>query len=227
MQMECMSLAPNYVAYYTLHITYSWKDSPMADEEEKGTENEDELDLDEAPGGKKKMMIIVIAAVLLIGGGAGAYFGGLFGGGEDAPAAEVVLDENGEPIVIEQADGEEEAGEGDGGEEVAVVEKSLEGPVYYALPEFLVNLNTGGKGVSFLKATIVLEVGSAKIAEKVTAVEPRIVDGFNTYLLELRSTDLVGSAGLYRLREEMMMRVNKAIYPDKVDDILFKEIIVQ
>lgn len=197
----------------------------MADEEAKGAEGEDELDLDEAPGGKKKKLIIIVAVVLLlVGGGAGAYFGGLLGGGEEA-AEEVMLDENGEPMEMEHAEGDDVEGEGE--EKAAIVEKSLQGPVYYALPEFLVNLNTGGKGVSFLKASIVLEVGSPEIAEKVKAVEPRIVDGFNTYLLELRSTDLVGSAGLYRLREEMLLRVNKAIYPDKVDDILFKEIIVQ
>ena len=196
----------------------------MADEEDKteDTAGDDELDLDEAPGGKKKKLIIIIIVLLLGGGGAGAYFAGLFGGGEEVEA-EVVLDENGEPIESAEGDGDVE---GDG-EEVAVEAVSLEGPVYYALPEFLVNLNTGGKGVSFLKASIVLELGGEKVVEKVKAVEPRIVDGFNTYLLELRSTDLVGSAGLYRLREEMTLRVNKAIYPDKVEDILFKEIIVQ
>jgi len=196
----------------------------MADEEATDTGAEDELDL-EAGGGKKKKLIILVVLLLLIGGGAGAYFGGFIGGGDvDETSEEVVLDENGEPIEIE---GNGEVAEGEKGAEGVDSAVSADGPVYYALPEFLVNLNTGGKGVSFLKATIVLEVANPKVAEKVKSVEPRIVDGFNTYLLELRSTDLVGSAGLYRLREEMMLRVNKAIYPNKVDDILFKEIIVQ
>ena len=35
------------------------------------------------------------------------------------------------------------------------------------------------------------------------------------------------SAGLYRLREELLRRVNVAVYPAKVDAVLFKEIVVQ
>ena len=39
--------------------------------------------------------------------------------------------------------------------------------------------------------------------------------------------DLRGSAGLYRLREELLVRVNKAAAPAKVSDVLFKEMLVQ
>jgi flagellar FliL protein len=205
----------------------------MSDDEKEGG---DELD-SEVPGGskKKKLIIIIVAVLLLIGAGAGAYFSGLFGG-SDSSSEEAEVAEHGDGAEAGDGHGEEAASGDAHGDEVASGDEHAEGsgaahvnegPIYYSLPDFLVNLNTGGKGVSFLKAKIVLEVANQKVAEKLRAVEPRIVDGFNTYLLELRSSDLVGSAGLYRLREEMMLRVNKAIYPDKVDDILFKEIIVQ
>jgi len=59
------------------------------------------------------------------------------------------------------------------------------------------------------------------------ANKPRIVDTFNTYLRELRTSDLSGSAGIYRLREELMARLNKTVEPGIVKDILFSEIIVQ
>jgi len=58
-------------------------------------------------------------------------------------------------------------------------------------------------------------------------VMPRVVDNFQTYLRELRVDDLSGSAGLYRLREELLIRVNVAAQPAKVNAILFKEMLIQ
>ena len=56
---------------------------------------------------------------------------------------------------------------------------------------------------------------------------PRVVDNFQVYLRELRVEDLNGSAGLYRLKEELLVRVNTAIKPHKVNDVLFREMLVQ
>jgi flagellar FliL protein len=56
---------------------------------------------------------------------------------------------------------------------------------------------------------------------------PRIVDNFQVYLRELRVDDLQGSAGMYRLREELLRRVNLAVRPARVKDVLFKEMLVQ
>ena len=47
------------------------------------------------------------------------------------------------------------------------------------------------------------------------------------YLRELRPSDLDGSAGLYRLKEELTRRVNAAIAPSRINAVLFKEIVVQ
>jgi flagellar protein FliL len=58
-------------------------------------------------------------------------------------------------------------------------------------------------------------------------VLPRVLDAFQTYLREMRTTDLEGSAGLYRLRDELTRRVNVAIAPSRINAVLFKEIIVQ
>ena len=56
---------------------------------------------------------------------------------------------------------------------------------------------------------------------------PRIIDRFQVYLRELRAEDISGSAGVYRLKEELLGRVNKAIEPAKVSDVLFREMLVQ
>ncbi len=105
--------------------------------------------------------------------------------------------------------------------------KPIEKPVYYTLPEFLVNLNTGGKQTSFLKTTVILELTQQTDVPLIEANMPRLQDSFNTYLRELRASDLAGSAGIQRLREELLLRANKALAPTKINDVLFKEIVVQ
>jgi flagellar FliL protein len=99
--------------------------------------------------------------------------------------------------------------------------------VFHDLPEMLVNLNTTGTRSTFLKITISLEIEKADDIPRIKEVMPRILDNFQVYLRELRLDDLRGSAGMYRLREELLARVNAAVAPVKVRDILFKEILVQ
>lgn len=99
--------------------------------------------------------------------------------------------------------------------------------VYYNMPEILVNLNAAGRRSSFLKMSISLELESAADIPRIQAVMPRIVDNMQAYLRELRAEDLRGSAGLFRLREELLARVNAAAQPAKVDDVLFQEVLVQ
>ena len=100
--------------------------------------------------------------------------------------------------------------------------------VFVDLPEVLVNLsNTGSDRTQYLKVKIVLELSDQLLAQQITPVMPRVMDTFQTYLRELRPTDLDGSAGLYRLKEELTRRVNIAIAPSKVNAVLFKEIVVQ
>ena len=100
--------------------------------------------------------------------------------------------------------------------------------VFVDLPEVLVNLsNTGSDRTQYLKVKVVLELPDALLMQQIQPVMPRIMDTFQTYLRELRPTDLDGSAGLYRLKEELTRRVNVAIAPSKVNAVLFKEIVVQ
>ncbi len=190
----------------------------MAKKEKAATEEEDKKATGDAGAGaegaegaegvapkksKKKLIIIAAAAVLLIGGGVGAFLMTSKGGEEHAEGGKeaVELDEHGNPIV--------------------------NAAVYYTLPEFLVNLNGSGKSSVFLKTTVVLEVTKQTDVPAIESSLPRLVDGINTYLRELRPSDVAGSAGIQRLREEILLRVNKAIAPKQINDVLFKEIVVQ
>jgi flagellar protein FliL len=112
--------------------------------------------------------------------------------------------------------------------EAAEHAKAPEPAVFVDMPDILVNLaNAGGDRTQYLKVKITLEVPDQVLAKQITPVMPRVTDAFQTYLRELRPTDLDGSAGLYRLKEELTRRVNVAIAPSRVSAVLFKEIVVQ
>ena len=100
-------------------------------------------------------------------------------------------------------------------------------PAFLDLPDVLVNLQSQNNRSSYLKAKIVLEVEDQKLVEQIKPLMPRVMDAFQTYLREMRQSDLEGSAGLYRLRDELTKRVNLAVAPTKINAVLFKEIVVQ
>ena len=84
-----------------------------------------------------------------------------------------------------------------------------------------------GERVQYLRVKVVLEVKEDKQAEAIKPSMPRVTDIFQTYIRELRASDLSGSAGLFRLKEELTRRVNMATAPTPVAAVLFKEIVVQ
>jgi flagellar FliL protein len=156
-------------------------------------------------GSKKKLIIMIAAAVLLLGGGGGA---GWFFFLKKKP--EVVADGHGSPTAA------------------AAPKKTA----FVEMKEMMVNL--AGQNIAqtnerprYLKMKIALEVSDPKVVSDVQPLLPRIEDMFQVYARELRPGDLEGSAGVYRLKEELLRRINVAIYPSKIDAVLFKEILIQ
>ncbi|MGB8274228.1 MAG: flagellar basal body-associated FliL family protein [Alphaproteobacteria bacterium] len=149
--------------------------------------------------GKRIVLFIVLPVLLVLGAGAGVYFSGILGGHEAADEA---------------------------AKEAEAAQPPAPG-VFYDLPDLLVNLNTSGKRTSFLKLKVSLELGKPTDVPILESVLPRVIDNFQVYLRELRAEDLRGSAGLYRLREELLMRVRTAAQPAEVKDVLFKEMLIQ
>jgi flagellar FliL protein len=151
--------------------------------------------------GKKKKIIIIAAAagflVLAAGGGGAAWF---FMHGQKAP---------------------------DDAATQAAASTAESKPVFYPLGDLLVNLSGEGKHPNFLKVKVVLQLADEKDVPLMDAIKPRIIDNFQVYLRELRIEDLRGSAGMYRLREELLMRVTEAAQPVRVRDVLFQEMLVQ
>ncbi len=101
-------------------------------------------------------------------------------------------------------------------------------PAYYhELPEMVVNLSSKEKRAQYLKMRISLEVSDVSVAEAMRPNLPRVLDLFQVYLRELRASDLEGSQGIYRLKEELLKRINLVVHPSRVNRILLKEIIIQ
>lgn len=175
----------------------------LEDEEDEDLEDEDE-DLEDEGSGKKKLLIVIAVVLLLaVGGIAAAYFTGLL-----QPVIDLITGEHEQPVET-------------------VVKAKAKDAVFFPLEDLIVNINTGGRKSSFLKVRISLELEDVNDIKRIESVMPRILDNFQVYLRELRIEDLSGSAGMYRLREELLSRVNAAVAPVKVNDVLFKEMLVQ
>ena len=171
------------------------------DEDSEALEGEDE-EGSEKPGSTKKILLIVgVVLLLTIGGVAAAYFTGLI-----------------DPVIAWITGGEDKEQD---------QEETKGDAIFFPLEEVIVNLNTGGRQSTFLKIKINLELADAVDIPRIETVMPRIMDNFQVYLRELRIEDLKGAAGMYRLREELLTRVNIAAAPTKINDVLFKEMLVQ
>lgn len=148
--------------------------------------------------GKRIVLVAAPVLLLLIGGGVAAT---MFLGGEEKPQAV-------DPIAAAAEAGDTQI-------------------VYVDLPDLLVNLKSANRSNSYLKLSIALEVKGQAQADAVKKMMPRITDSFQVYLRELRIDDLSGSAGMFRLKEELLRRVNTTIAPLRINDVLFKEMLVQ
>jgi flagellar FliL protein len=170
----------------------------------------DDVELEARPrqsgmSGKKIVLFILLPLLLLLGGAIAAVSTGVFGSVMEAAST---------TSIGGSAGG---SGPAQGGGT----------PVYHDLPTMLVNLSTDGDETGYLKLTVSLELNSERSRERIEEVTPRIVDSFQVYLRELRIDDLEGSAGLQRLREELLLRVNNTVENVRVQDVLFKEMLVQ
>jgi flagellar protein FliL len=164
--------------------------------------SEEQADKTAAPAkksGRGKLILLAGAALLLLAaGGAGAFFMGIIPAGSAA-----------------------------GAEQVTEAELAHEDIIFVDRPELLVNLNVTGKRLHFLKLATALEVSGEDQAAVVRQFVPRILDSFHMYLRAVTPEELQGSEGVYRLKEELLVRTNEAVRPAQVRDVLVREMLVQ
>ena len=152
-------------------------------------------------GNKKMLLIAVGALVLVLGSGAGAYIF-LFSGSSGDAQEKTAHTEPPKPIVPPKV-------------------------AFYDMPDMVVNIQSPNSTPAYLKLSVALELDSADEKPGLKVLMPRVVDQFQGYLRELRVDDLQGSAGMLRLKEELLRRINVAAKPYKIRDVLLKEMIVQ
>ena len=149
---------------------------------------------------KNKKVLLIGAPVLLLllgGGGAGAYF-----------------------FVFKKSDTTKEAK----ADELPLTPPKV---AFSDMQDILVNIQSNDGTPAYLKLGVSLELEDEAQKAALTPLMPRITDQLQAYLRELRLDDLKGSAGVLRLKEELLRRVNVAAAPYKVRDVLLKEMIVQ
>lgn len=203
--------------------------APPVDGDAEGTaaEGGEELDLEGKKKGLKPIIMIVGTVVLLAGAGAGAYFSGVLDSvlGKTPDAAEHAEGEHGEAKADAKGHGEKKAKKKEKGGHGKEGAGGTEG--FLPLPDLVVNLSTTQGQPRYLKLKVQLELDDPADQGAVEAIAPRVIDHFQTYLRELRVSDLRGSAGIYRLRQELLSRVNDAAAPVVIKDVLFQEILIQ
>ncbi|HEV7261021.1 MAG TPA: flagellar basal body-associated protein FliL [Bosea sp. (in: a-proteobacteria)] len=154
---------------------------------------------EEAPkGGKKKLIMIVGGVILLAAAGGGGWFFLKKPSPEQIAAAEAA--------------------------------KNVKKPVsFIEMKDMMIGITAGPQQdrQPIIKIKVVLEAADAKVSDEIKPLLPRVEDAFQVFMRELRPSDLEGSAGMYRLKEELLRRVNMTVFPAKVDAVLFKELLVQ
>ena len=149
-------------------------------------------------GGKKKLIMIGGVVALLALGGAGWFFF------LKKPSAEQIA-------AIEAA-------------------KAVKKPATFVeMKDMMIGISHGPQQdrQPLIKIKVVLEIADAKVSEEIKPLLPRVEDAFQVFMRELRPSDLEGSAGMYRLKEELLRRVNVTVFPAKIDAVLFKDLLVQ
>ncbi|MCA3256178.1 MAG: flagellar basal body-associated FliL family protein [Alphaproteobacteria bacterium] len=152
-----------------------------------------------APAAKPKRKLVLIAglAVVLLGGGGAGAWFAFGAGGDEAHA---------EAEAKAKPEGE---------------------PAYVEVPPMVVNLSSAEGRTRYLKARVTIEAESPEAAEAMKTKMPAINDAFQGLLHGIRPEDVSGSTGLYRLKEEMMVRVTRAAAPERPRDILIQELVLQ
>lgn len=164
-------------------------------------------------GKKQKIMAAAAAVLVLAGGGGAAAF--LMGGSKEESAENRVVGEDGGGEA--EAAAEEEGGEGGKKEGLPLID----------VPPLLVNLRTPNGEPRYLKLRFMIEVTSSGKADQVQRRMPAIIDSYQPFLRELRPEDIAGSAAVYRIKEEMMVRTVAVVGKGIVKDILIQDLVQQ
>jgi flagellar FliL protein len=188
----------------------------MADEEqdskEEGTEGKKK---------KSKLILIVIPLVVVLLGGGGFFAYKTFlapKAGADEAGAEgghAQKEGHGDKKGHGEKKGE---GEGEGGES--------EGPAFFSLTPFVVNLQDN-IGTRYLKISLKFELDEPDAEPELKGQLPKIRDALIILLSSKNYAEIGTVEGKYRLREEIIKRVNRFFEDTPVRGVYFTDFVIQ
>lgn len=189
----------------------------MLDEAEEKNETaaataEDSGESSDKPAKKSNNMLFIIIGVVVLAAAAGGAFFFLHGKKEakESEHQEEKVEKKPEPKNAQERM-----------EELAKL-------VYMVLPEMVINLRTTATGrASLLKCVFVLLLKNEEESKIVESFKPQILDSFQSHIRELNLDQLEGAAGIERLRQTLVERVNTIIAPISIQKILIKEFLTQ
>jgi flagellar FliL protein len=154
----------------------------------------------EIPPAKSSKMPLIIGLVLALAGGGGGFFAvqsGLIGGESDESHS----------ATADHTESE-----------------TFASVAYVALDPIVISIPTSN-GPRFLRFAAQLEV-SPEHQEEVALLKPRIIDVLNGYLRAVSLEELERPAILMRLRVQMLRRIQVVVGPNRVNDLLVMEFVV-
>ncbi len=180
------------------------EDDVQEDEAEAVTEEGAEGEGEE--GGKRKPSIVKLGLliglpvlILLLAGVGGALF--FMGGGDEDEAH------------LAEEDGEH-------------ADPARDYATYRFSDPVIVQVRAANGAPLLLSMNIELEIADPAMAPVLDERMGRVLDGYAAFLRELTPDDLAGSAGLHRVRMELLRRTNLAIAPQRVEGVLITQMLV-
>jgi len=176
----------------------------MAEEDEKSKEEGDEA--------KKKqsmLILIIIPLVVIILGGGGLFAYKIFlspSGGDDVYASE---------SHAKKGKHGKKSGHG-----------SADGPAFFSLSPFVVNLQDN-IGTRYLKLTVKLELEDQGAEHEIKALLPKVRDALIILLSSKNYAEIGTVEGKYRLRDDIVKRVNRFLEDEPVRGVYFTDFVIQ
>ncbi|SRR3989338_2754503 len=99
------------------------------------------------------------------------------------------------------------------------------GPMF-PLESFIVNLSEPG-GKRFIKVTMEMELGSKELEEEFKNRLPQFKDYIITVLSSKTMDEVITAEGKFKLKEEIMARINQSLKTGVVKNVFFTEFVVQ
>ncbi len=98
---------------------------------------------------------------------------------------------------------------------------------FVTLPEMLISIRSDSPRQQYLKLQVSLHLQQSKDEAVIERLIPKILDDYQAFIRNLTAEDLVGAEGWYRLKEELLIRVNRAINPLAVREVVIADLLLQ